>query len=308
MGERNETAGRVLIPVLLILTSPVACGPFDSGSTTSRASLSPEEDRTTAILRAALAAMSERAPRDTVHLSSRWDSGESLGDSRIDALLSGDFAAPVVRRDGAGLERGFGGAVLVFSEPEVDGAAASMRAEYHTVFGWDRTHNHGFQLELENGERGWRTAAVEPRFVGDGYLTAPDDSSRKSAALRAALLHAVDSIPGGDRHVHTFLAPTDSATSGQKMAARILGAELISRRDAAPCPSSGTCSMSVPGPVVGLGPVDFTGPGRARATIGWRTDADLDAPGYEYDELDVWLEESADGSWRVVRSRIDPRK
>ena len=308
MGERSERAGRGLIPVLLLLASAAACGPFDAGSATSRAGLSPGEDRTTAVLRAALDAMAERAPRDTIHLSARWDSGAPLGEGRIDDLLSGDYAAPVVRGDSAGFERGFSGAVLVFSRPEIDGAAASMRAEFHTVFGWDRTHNHGFELSLENGERGWRTAAVELRYIGDGYLTAPDDSSRKSAALRAALRHAADSIPGGDRHVHTSLAPAESATSRQRMAARILGAELISRRNAAPCPSSGECSMSVPGPVVGLGPVDFTGPGRATATIGWRTDADLDTPGYEYDELDVWLREGDDGSWRVVRSRIDPRK
>lgn len=308
MAECTEKTGRDLIAILLLLASAVACGPSDRGSPTTRASLSPEEDRTTAVLQAALTAMAERAPRDTVQLSARWDSGAPLGEGQIDALLSGEYAAPVVRRDSAGLERGFTGAVLVFSRPEIDGAVASMQAEFRTVFGWDRTHDHGFQLELENGERGWSTAAVELRFIGDGYLTAPDDSSRKNAALRAALLHAADSIPGGDRHVHTFLAPPDSATFRQRMAARILGADLISRRDAAPCPSSGECSMSVRGPVVGLGPLDFTGPGRATATIGWRTDADLDAPGYEYDELDVWLEESVDGGWRVVRSRIDPRK
>lgn len=307
MGECLERAGRGLVAVLLLL-AVMSCGPFDAGPSASRTGLSPEQDRTTAVLRAALAAMAERAPRDTVHLAPRWDSGESLGEGRIDALLSGDYAAPVVRRDSAGLERGFSGAVLVFSRPEVDGAAASMRAEVHTVFGWNRTHNHGFQLRLEEGERGWRTAGVELRFVGDGYLTARDDSSRRRAALRAALRHAADSIPGGDRYVHTFLAPPDSASSLQRMAARILGAELISRRNAAPCPSSGECSMSVPGPVVGLGPVEFTGPGRATATVGWRTDADLDAPGYEYDELDLWLEERADGNWRVVRSRIDPEK
>lgn len=297
-----ETVARVLCLALVAITAGTSCAPDGGGRT------SPETDPTTEVLRSAVGLLADRAPRDTVYLSPRWNSGQPLETGRLDALLAGEYPAPVARWDSSGPFRGFSGAVIQFSEPRFEQGGAALRGEVLTVFNWDRTHNYVYRLKLASGERGWLAEDVELVSIGDGVIPSPDHSSRQISALRVALRHAADSIPGGDRYVHTFLSSPDSATSRQEIAARILDAELISRRKAVPCPSSGECSMSVPGPVVGIGPVDFTGPGRARATVGWRTDADLDAPGYEYDELDVWLEESADGSWRVVRSRVDPGK
>lgn len=308
MAVHSETPERRLALALSFLMSVAALAPPDAGSQSAGAGSSPQGDRTTEVLRAALAAMAERSPRDTVHLATRWDSGDRLPRSRVDALLAGDYAVPVVARDSADLSRDFRGAVLEFGDLEVEGASATIRAEYHTVHAWDRTIDDTYEVSLADGERGWKVDGVQLEFHGDGYVRAPDDSSRRRNALRAALRHAADSIPRGDRYVHTSLSPPDSATPGQEMAARILGAGLISLRDAVECPASDDGSLTVHGPVVGMSAVDFTGSRRAEVSIGWRTDADLDAPGYAYDELDVWLEEESDGSWRVVRSRIDPNR